>query len=124
MSGAENFLRFLGGMAGGDNAASRTANFMNPAMSLRQQELADRERERAALLKSGALGKIQGMNGFDAQAFIEGGGDMATLGQLQQLSQPKLSKFDENLRTLDSVSQMTPEMKSYILAHLARVEQL
>jgi len=116
MSGAENFLRFLGGMAGGDNAASRTANFMNPAMSLRQQELADRERERAALLKSGALGKIQGMNGFDAQAFIEGGGDMATLGQLQQLSQPKLSKFEENLRTLDSVSQMTPEMKELYLS--------
>lgn len=70
-SGAENFLRFLGGIGGGDNGATRAADAMNPVTQQRK------------LMTEAALGS--GMLNPQQEQFLRQGGDVQALGTLNSI---------------------------------------
>jgi hypothetical protein len=111
MSGAENFLRFLGGVGGGDNAFMRTADAMNPEAAYRRQVLEERQRVREAILNNPqVLGQLS-KTVPNADQYLQQGGSLEGLGQLQDIMTPKLTDFQEKMQTLQQVGQMTPEMR-------------
>lgn len=112
-SAMSGFLRFLGEVGGGDNALTRISDSLEPETIERRRVLEERQRQRDFVLNDPEKRILGTLNRIvpNAEQYLQQGGDIGGLGALAELATPQLTKFEENLQTLQQVGQMSPEMR-------------
>lgn len=115
MASIEGLLRLFGGIGGGNNGMTRLADDLNPdaayKRSLVEQQRNQEEMTRQFLGSNPQLMAQLNQTIPNAGQYLQSGGDLATLGSLQKILTPKVSKFDENMATVQALMQAPPEVQ-------------
>ncbi len=110
-SGVEGFLRFLGGIGGGNNALIRVADTMNPEAVERQRVLQERQRMRDAVMSNPEfLGRLN-KTVPNAEQYLQQGGSIEGLGALQDLLSTKPTPFQQNLEVIQGLANAPEEVR-------------
>jgi hypothetical protein len=106
MASVEGLLRLFG--------ATETADRLNPEVAykrgLMEEEARRKQAERDFFSNPQFLGQMNQVIP-NAGQYLQQGGDVATLGTLAKLTTPKLTKFEENMQTLQALASAPPEVQ-------------